>query len=81
MKVDKVSRKDFDEPLNQCKGYTRQHGIEVFLVNFINIHQIPELTGAIPGSRVTVVNVFYDDNYTHFTVKCGERIEEAGVVS
>ena len=59
----------------------RQHGIEVYLFNFVNKRQIPELTGAIPRSRVTVVNVFYDDNYTHFTVKCGERIEEAGVVS
>jgi hypothetical protein len=80
LKVDKVSRKDFQEPLDQCKGYTTQHRIGVYLVNFVNKHQIPELTGAIPRSRVTVVNVFYDDNYTHFTVKCRERIEEVDVV-
>jgi hypothetical protein len=45
------------------------------IVNFVDKHQIPELAGAVPKSRVTIVNVFYDDNYSHFTVKCGERIE------
>ncbi|KAN0074234.1 hypothetical protein V8E54_008171 [Elaphomyces granulatus] len=70
LKVDKVSRKDFDEPLDQCRGYTEQHGVG-----------IPELAGVVPKSRVTIVNAFYDDNYSHFTVKCGERIEEFDVVS
>jgi hypothetical protein len=41
--VDKDSRKDFDELLDQCKGYMRQHGIEVYLVNFVNKQQILEI--------------------------------------
>ncbi|KAN0068458.1 hypothetical protein V8E54_013182 [Elaphomyces granulatus] len=81
LRVNKVSRKDFDEPLDQCKGYTKQHRVGVYLVNFVNKHQIPELTGAVPKSSVTIVNVFYNDNYSHFTVKCGEMIEEFDVVS
>lgn len=81
LKVNKVSRKDFDEPLDQCRGYTKQHRVGVYLVNFVNKHQIPELTGAVSKSSVTIVNVFYNDNYSHFTVKCDERIEEFDVVS
>ena len=30
LQMDKVSRKDFDEPLDQCKGYTKQHGVEIY---------------------------------------------------
>ena len=55
--------------------------MELRYINFVNKHQIPKLTGAIRKSRVTIVNVFYDDNYSHFTVKCGQRIEAFDVVS
>jgi hypothetical protein len=79
--VNKVSDSDFKEPLEQCVGYAKEHKIGIYLVNFVTEHQAPERTDVIWDSdyRVTVVNVHFSDDYCHFTVKCGKRIEKVEV--
>jgi AAA domain len=86
LKVNKGSRADLDEPITQSRGYVKEHGIDIYLVNFISKHkklemQPTRMSQALKGAQsVVLIHVLYNDSYDVFTVQC-PSIEDVDVAA
>ena len=68
LKVDRVSKSEVQEAVDQALKYSRSFGIDVYLINFISRRaRQPKLDIIREGNlRVFFVNITYDDNLREF---------------
>lgn len=66
---------------SQTIGYALEHRVNIYLVNFVSMHkkiniELPKWPTTGPGEpEVIVVHVQYNDDYTHYIIRClGESI-------
>jgi hypothetical protein len=71
----KANQGSVEEFKNQTIGYAFEHGIDIYLVNFISMHKKIDLdllkwSVADGGPNVIMAYVQYNDDYTHYTIRC-----------
>ncbi|KAL1963752.1 hypothetical protein VTN77DRAFT_7818 [Rasamsonia byssochlamydoides] len=81
LKANKGSVAEFEGPINQSIGYVLEHGVDIYLVNFVSTHKKIDFDAlSWPAtedgkSQVIIVHVLYNDDYAHYMIKCmGESV-------